>query len=172
MFVQKVLLHFWNLDNIFNNLKKTIAPIADAFRKLCIPKKFVRLMSKKSRFGGPFDKQHGEWDQTVLKSAWHLFYHIYWSLWKQLSSIKSVLVIGKTLRLFFNTLTAGHKFSLLNRDNLMEPIQMESSLKRKKVSEMFAAILKCRSNFERFQRKMTLIADVIWKLRTPKTVVR
>ena len=49
---------------------------------------------------------------------------------------------------------------------------MESSLKRKKVSEMFAAILKCRSNFERFQRKMTLIADVIWKLRTPKTVVR
>ena len=38
------------------------------FRKLRIPKNVVKEMSKKSCFRGPFDKQHGKWDQTVLKS--------------------------------------------------------------------------------------------------------
>ena len=86
-------------------------------------------MSKKS-FRGPFDKQHGKWDQTVLKSEWHHFYHSYWSLWTKLSLEKSLLVIGKILGLFLKILTAGHKYSLLNRDNLAQPIQMQSYLKR------------------------------------------
>ena len=30
-------------------------------------------MSKKSRFRGPFDKEHAKWDQTELKSEWHCF---------------------------------------------------------------------------------------------------
>ena len=34
-------------------------------------------MSKKSRFRGPFDKQHGERAQTLLKSASHHLYHIH-----------------------------------------------------------------------------------------------
>ena len=42
--------------------------IANAFPKLRILKNIVRLMSKKSHFREPFDKQHGTWDQAVLKS--------------------------------------------------------------------------------------------------------
>ena len=38
----------------------------------------------------------------------------------------------KTLRLFFNTLTADNKYSLLRRDNLMQPNQMHLSEKKKK----------------------------------------
>ena len=38
--------------------------IADIF----FPENVNRRMSKKSRFRGPFDKQHGKWDQTALKS--------------------------------------------------------------------------------------------------------
>ena len=34
-------------------------------------------MSKKLRFRGAFDKQHGEWNQTVLKFEKHNFYDIY-----------------------------------------------------------------------------------------------
>ena len=75
-------------------------------------------MFKKSRFRRPFHKQHGKWDQTLLKCKLHHFYHIYWSLWRQLSSKKSLLGIGKILGLYFNTLTDGHKHSVLNRDNL------------------------------------------------------
>ena len=35
------------------------------------------------------------------------------------------------LRLFVNTLTANEKYCLLNRDNLMQPIQMQLSQKQK-----------------------------------------
>ena len=34
--------------------------IADLFPKLRIPENVVRYMSKKSRFKGPFDTQHGK----------------------------------------------------------------------------------------------------------------
>ena len=34
-------------------------------------------MSKKSPFGGPFEKQLGKWDQTLLKPERNHLYHIY-----------------------------------------------------------------------------------------------
>ena len=42
--------------------------IADLFPKLRTPKNVVRYMSKKSRFKGPFDTQHGKQVQTLLRS--------------------------------------------------------------------------------------------------------
>ena len=42
--------------------------VAYLFPKLRTPKKVVRYMSKKSRFKGPFDKQHGKWRQTLFPS--------------------------------------------------------------------------------------------------------
>ena len=42
--------------------------IADSFPKLRTPKKVVRYLTKKSRFKGPFDTQHGKRVQTVLRS--------------------------------------------------------------------------------------------------------
>ena len=55
---------------------------------------------------------------------------------------KSLLVIRKIQRLFVNTLTAGDKHYLLNRDNLTEPIQMQLSQKQKSFAEFFSSILK------------------------------
>ena len=43
----------------------------------------------------------------------------------------SLLVICKTLKLFINTLTADDKYSLLNSDNLTQPIRMLVTEKRK-----------------------------------------
>ena len=43
--------------------------IADLFPKLRIPENVVRYMSKKSRFKGPFDRQHGKRVQTQLQSG-------------------------------------------------------------------------------------------------------
>ena len=42
--------------------------IADLFPKLRTPKNVDRYMSKKSRFKGPFDRQHGKRVQTPLPS--------------------------------------------------------------------------------------------------------
>ena len=51
--------------------------IADLFPKLRIPENAVRYMSKKSRFKGPFDRQHCKRVQTVLQSGQQHCYHIY-----------------------------------------------------------------------------------------------
>ena len=50
--------------------------IADLFAKLRTPKNVVRYLSKKSRFKGPLDRQHGKRVQTVLQSEPQLKYHI------------------------------------------------------------------------------------------------
>ena len=44
---------------------------------------------------------------------------------------KIILVIRKVLRLFVNTLTGNEKCFLLNRDNLRQPIQRQTSQKQK-----------------------------------------
>ena len=64
---------------------------------------------------------------------------------------KSLLVICETLELFVNTLAANDRYSLLNRDNLTQPIQMQ--LPQKKTPQFSSTYLKPRSNFEHFKQK-------------------
>ena len=59
----------------------------------------------------------------------------------------------KISRLFINTLSADGKYSLFNRDNLTEPIQMQLSRKQKTFSEFYSPFLKFSLNFEHFQKK-------------------
>ena len=56
-------------------LKKEMALIADLFLKLRTPENVVRYMSKKSRFKGPFDREHGKRVQTLLQSERQHRYH-------------------------------------------------------------------------------------------------
>ena len=127
--------------------------IAEVFPKLRTPKNMVTSMSKKSRFKGSFGKQHGKRAQTLLKFAWQHLYHIYWSLWRQLTCKKSLLVTCKISRLFPNTLSADGKYSLLNRHNLTQPIQMQVSQKQKHFSHFFSAFLKSSLNIEYFWKR-------------------
>ena len=62
-------------------------------------------------------------------------------------------MLCKILRLFLNTLTADDKYSLLNRDNLTQPIQILLYQKRNTFSEYFSAFLKSTLNFEHFEKK-------------------
>ena len=50
--------------------------IADLFAKLRTPKNVVRYLSKKSRFKGLFERQHGKRVQTMLPSEPEHRYHI------------------------------------------------------------------------------------------------
>ena len=56
-------------------------------------------------------------------------------------------------RLFPNTLSADGKYSVLNRDNLTQSIQLQLAQKQKTFSEFFCAFLKSSLNFEHFQKK-------------------
>ena len=79
----------------------------------------------------PSKKQHCKCTHTLLKCQGQLLYHIYWSLLRQLSYKKSLLLICKISRLFPNTLSSDGKYSLFKRDNLTQPIQMQLSRKEK-----------------------------------------
>ena len=83
-----------------------------------------------------------------------------------------MLVLCKISGLFLNTLTDDDKYSLLYRDNLTQPIQILLSHKQKTFSQFGSAFLKSTLNFEHFQKKINLIADVFPKLPSPKNVVR
>ena len=50
--------------------------IADLSPKISTPKNLVRYLSKKARFKGPFDRQHGKRVQTLLLSDPQHRYHI------------------------------------------------------------------------------------------------
>ena len=81
-------------------------------------------------------------------------------------------MLCKILGQFVKTLTANDKYSLLNRDNLTQPIQILVSQKQKSFSEFFSPFLKSTLNFEHFFKKNTLIDDVFPKLRNPQKVIR
>ena len=50
-------------------------------------------------------------------------------------------------------MTADDKYSLLNRDNLTQPIATQLSRKQKAFSKYFLAFSKCTLNLEHFQKK-------------------
>ena len=83
-----------------------------------------------------------------------------------------MLALCKILGLFVNTLSEDDKYCLLYRDNLTQPIQIPLSQKRKTFSQSCSAFLKSTLNFEHFQKKINLIADVFSKLPSPKKVIR
>ena len=83
-----------------------------------------------------------------------------------------MLVLCKILGLFVNTLCEDERYCFLYKDNLLQPIQILLSQKQKTFSQFFSPFLKSTLNFEHFQKKMTLIADVFPKLPSPKKVIR
>ena len=99
-------------------------------------------MSKKSRWRGPFDKQHGKRAKELLKSASYHLYQIGRSLPSQLSWKKSLLLTCKILVLLVNTLATDEKYPVLNKNNLTIPIQIKLSRKQKTFSQSFAPFLK------------------------------
>ena len=110
-------------------------------------------MSKKSRFRGAFDIQHGKRAQELLKFTSDTLYNIQRSAPRKLSRKKSVLLTCKILGLLLNTLATDEKYPVLNRDNLRIPIQMILSKKQKSCSQFFDAFLKSRSKSRHFERK-------------------
>ena len=81
-----------------------------------------------------------------------------------------MLVLCKILIPFVNKLTDDDKYSLLNRDNLTQPIQIILSQKEKTFF-IFLFIFEIYIIFWTFsKKKMTLIADLFRKIPSPKKV--
>ena len=72
---------------------------------------------------------------------------------------------------------ADDKYSLLNRDNLLQDLQIQLSQEEKKIFPNFFFFFFLHfGNLDYilniFEKKMTLIADVFLNLRTAKNAVR
>ena len=79
----------------------------------------------------------------------------------------SQMVMSEILRLFVNTLTTDDKYSLCNRENLWQTIQMQLSKKQKTFSRFFPAFLKYAPNFEHFEENM----QITWLVKYLKSPV-
>ena len=90
--------------------------------------------------------------QTLLESALQQFFHIFLSLWENLVSKISLLVISIILALFVHTLTADEKCSLCNKHNLQKLIQMELCKKQKLFFKFSTASFKFTFNFKHFEK--------------------
>ena len=82
-----------------------------------------------------------------------------------------MLVLCKILGLFVNTLSEDDKYCLFYNDNLMQPIQILLSQKQKTFSQFFSGFLKSTLNFEHFEKKINLIADIFPRLPSTKIVI-
>ena len=129
-------------------------------------------MSKNPDFIRPFDKWQSKGDQILVKSKRNHLYQIYRSLWRQVSWKKSLLVLCKVLKMFVNILTTDDKRFLVNRDSLRQPINTQLSQKKNYFMNLFLQFWNLNKILKIFKKKMTLMADVFAKLRTPKNVVR
>ena len=136
-----------------NFFQKRMTFIADVFPKLWTLKSLARSMLKKSPFKGSFEKPHGKCTQTLLKRQGELLYHIYWSLWRQFSHKKFLLVICKMSRLFPNTLSTDGKYSLFNKGNLTQPIYIQVSRDTKRFFWIFFSIFEIYFKFGTFSKK-------------------
>ena len=66
---------------------------------------------------------------------------------------KRFLVISEILRRFVNTLTSDENYSLCNRENLPQPIEMQLSKNLKTFCQFCTAFLKFTFNFKLFGKK-------------------
>ena len=126
-------------------------------------------MSKKSSFRRPFEKQHGKCGVGLLKSASQHLYHIHWSLARKLSLKKSLLSTCKVSGCLLTHCLSMRSFLFLIER--IERYQFRWNYLRNK--KLFLIALLHFWNLAKilnvWKKKMTLLAFVFPKLRTPKT---
>ena len=110
-------------------------------------------MSKMPCLMTRFECQHLKGFQTLLKSVPQYFYTMCSSLLSYFSYKKFFFVIFEILRPFFNLLILDDKYSLGNRENLLQPIQMQLSRKLQIFCQFFTGFLESTFNFAHFEKK-------------------
>ena len=104
--------NFRNIHQTLNILKKQTLVITTLFRKLETVKDLFRPLSEKYLFRTPFDSKHVKGSQTLVKSAWEHFHHIFSLPWENQTWKTSRLAICYILGVFRNTSTAIEKYPM------------------------------------------------------------
>ena len=115
------LFHLWNLHQISNIFKKKKIVIANVFPKLATAQGLVTPLTIQRRLKTSFESQHVKRFQTLVKSSWEHFYHIFWSLWGEIIWKISTWLKFHIIGLFANTWTADYKYPVPDCENLQFP---------------------------------------------------
>ena len=121
------LFHLWNLHQILNYFRKNKIVRANVFPKLATVQRLVTPLTIQRRLKTLFDSQHVKGFQTLVKSSWEHFYHIFSSLWGEIIWKTSPWLKFGIIGLFVNTWTADYKYPVPDCENLPFPIQMQLS---------------------------------------------
>ena len=142
------------------------------FRKFQNVKALVKPLTKKCCFRRSFDSQHVQWSQTLVKSSWEHFYHIFPSLWGQIIWKMLLLLKFEMIGVFVNTWAADFKYPVPDCENLQFSFKC-NYLKNKK---LFMSILCHLWNLDQiwniFKKMKIVIAQLFLKLKTVKDFVR
>ena len=143
-------MHFWNLDEILDILKKNLTLTDFVFPIIQNLKTWLDNYQKNLVSEDPLTSNI----VNVPKHCWNLhrstFIIFNDHCQENWVGKKFLLLTCKILGFHVNTLSTDEKYSFLNRDNLMIPIQMQLSQKQKTFSQILAAFLKSRLNLEYF----------------------
>ena len=152
----------------FRNLERKIFLLPSIFSKLPNVKRTVTPMFKYHRVIAPFYGQHVKRSKTLVKCPWKYFYKTCLLLWSKLTWETSLLLIFELLRVFIETLTADHRYSLCYIWNLQVLHQMQLSKKLKTFPQFFFPFLKSSSNFEHFEKKDDIHSQCISETIEPQ----
>ena len=144
-------LYFWHLHQILHILKETKPSQLIYFRNYGLQKKWLDKSLKSSISGHRLTVNMPKCPRHCWNlhcSSFIIFYHHYEG--KKLENVSFGDIWN--LRLFVNILTANHKYSLCNKENLQESLQMLLSKKQNVFSEFLPVFLKSTSNFKHFER--------------------
>ena len=101
--------------------------MGNVFPKLATVQGLVTPLTIQRRLKTSFDSQHVKRFQTVVKSSWEHFYHIFSSLWGEMIWKISPWMKFEIIGFFFNTWTADYKYPVPDCENLPFPIQIQVS---------------------------------------------
>ena len=121
------LFNLWNLHQISNIFKKKKIVIANVCPKLATVQVLVTPLTIQRRLKTSFDSQDVKQFQRLVKSSWEHFYHIFSSLWGEMTWKISTLPKFDIIGFFANTWTADYKYPVPDCENLPFPIQIQLS---------------------------------------------
>ena len=114
-----------NLHQSLNFFKKKKIVIANAFPKLATVKGLCKPLTIQRHIQTSFDSQHVKHFQTLVKSSWEHFYHIFSSMWGEMIWKISPWLKFEIIGLFVNTWTAHYKYPVTDCENLPFSIQIQ-----------------------------------------------
>ena len=121
------LFHLWNLHQILNIFKKNKIVRGNVFPKLGTVQGLVTPLTIQRRLKRSFESRHVKAFQTLVKSSWEQFYHIFSSLWREMIWKITPWLKFEIIGLFVNTWTSDYKYPVTDCENLPFPIQIQLS---------------------------------------------